>query len=168
MTTTASQAIKPALPPYDQVIVDIKDYVFHYKIESQKAWSYARTAILDALGCAIESVSKSADCRSFLGPVVPGTNVPDGFRLPGTSYQLDPLKGAFDFGTMIRYLDHNDALAGADWGHPSGKIDSLLQRRSLQLFGPEYQQTTSELYSRSRTGYVAHLPAAGWLTLALQ
>lgn len=165
MTATASQAVKPALPPYDQVIVDIKDYIFHYKIESPKAWSYARIAILDALGCAIESVSKSADCRSFLGPVVPGTNVPDGFRLPGTSYRLDPLKGAFDFGTMIRYLDHNDALAGADWGHPSGKLDSL---RSLQFFSPEYQQTISEPCLRSWTGCAAHLPAAGWLTPVLR
>ena len=122
MTTASSQASKPTFPSYDQVIIDITEYVFHYDVQSPRAWSYARTAVLDALGCAIETVSKSAECRSFLGPVVADTVVPDGFRLPGTSYQLDPLKGAFDLGTMIRYLDHNDALAGADWGHPSGEI----------------------------------------------
>lgn len=105
---------------WDQVLVDIKDYVFHYKVESTNAWQTSRTALLDALACAIESIHTSAECRSMLGPIVPGTIVPDGFRLPGTSYQLDPLKGAFDFGTAIRYLDHNDALGGADWGHPSG------------------------------------------------
>lgn len=113
---------RPTLPPYDQVIVDIKDYVFHYKAISDKARACAQIAILDALGCAIETVAKSTQCRAFIGPVVPGTMVPNGFRLPGTSYRLDPVKGAFDLGSMIRYLDHNDALAGADWGHPSGRL----------------------------------------------
>ena len=111
---------------WDQVLVDIKDYVFHYEIQSPKAWLSCRTALLDSLGCAIESVSKSAECRRMLGPVVAGTVTPDGFRVPGTSHQLDPLKGAFDFGTAIRYMDHNDTMGGADWGHPSGK-------RSLDL-----------------------------------
>jgi 2-methylcitrate dehydratase len=103
------------------VIVDIAKYVFRYKIQSQKAWQNARTALLDAMGCAIETVSKSTDCRKIFGPVVAGTVVTDGFRLPGTLHQLDPLKGAFDMGTAVRFLDHNDCLAGADWGHPSGK-----------------------------------------------
>lgn len=107
---------------YDKVMVDIKDYVFHYKIESPKAWAFARTSLLDSFGCAIESISKSSECRRMLGPVIPGTTVLDGFRLPGTSYQLDPMKGAFDFGTTIRYMDHNDTMGGADWGHPSGEM----------------------------------------------
>ena len=124
---------------WDQVLVDIKDYVFHYKVESTNAWQTSRTALLDTLACAIESIHTSAECRSMLGPIVPGTIVPDGFRLPGTSYQLDPLKGAFDFGTAIRYLDHNDALGGADWGHPSGTsvpwacIPFCTDRFSLQI-----------------------------------
>ena len=71
---------------FDQVIVDIKDYVFHYEIENPRAWLYARTTMLDALGCAIESLHNSSECRSLLGPIVPGTAVADGFRLPGTSY----------------------------------------------------------------------------------
>jgi 2-methylcitrate dehydratase len=107
---------------YDQVIIDIKDYVFHYDVQSPKAWTYARLAVLDTIGCGIEGLKQSAGCRNLLGPVVPGTVVTDGFKLPGTSYQLDPFKGAFDFGAMIRYLDHNDGFVGADWGHPSGKI----------------------------------------------
>nr|QTE76007.1 ScyR7 [Scytalidium album] len=114
-----------SLPPYDSVIVDIATYVYHYPLSpttSPKAFQYARIALLDAIGCAIETISKSADCRAIFGPIVPGTTTPDGFKLPGTSYQLDPLKGAFDMGTAIRFLDHNDAIAGADWGHPSGAI----------------------------------------------
>ena len=113
-----------SLPAYDQIIVDIKDYVFHYPVQSSKAWQNARIALLDAIGCAVETVFKSADCKRMFGPIVPGMTTPNGFRLPGTSYILDPLKGSFDMGTAIRYLDHNDALAGADWGHPSGKKPS--------------------------------------------
>ncbi|TVY83943.1 2-methylcitrate dehydratase, partial [Lachnellula suecica] len=111
---------------YDQVLVDIKDFVYHYKPTSKVAWGRARLALLDALGCAIESIHSSAECRSMLGPVVPNTTVPNGFKLPGTYYQLDPIKGAFDLGTAIRYLDHNDALGGAEWGHPSDNIGALL------------------------------------------
>ncbi|KAL9122899.1 MAG: hypothetical protein Q9187_000550 [Circinaria calcarea] len=111
---------------YDQVIVDIKDYVFHYQSFSTKAWACARTAVLDALGCAIESLYSSPECRHMLGPIVPGSSVPNGFRLPGTAYQLDPVKGAFDLGTLIRYLDHNDALGGAEAGHPSDNLGALI------------------------------------------
>jgi 2-methylcitrate dehydratase PrpD len=106
---------------YEQVIVDIKDYVYRYKITRPEAWQSAQIALLDALGCAIETVHKSTDCSKMFGPWALGTVVPSGFRLPGTSHILDPVKGAFDLGTAIRYLDHNDAIAGADWGHPSGK-----------------------------------------------
>lgn len=106
--------------PYDKPIVDITQYVFHYQIDDQKAWSAARVALLDAMGCAIETLSTSEECQKLLGPTVPGTEVLNGFRLPGTNLSLDPVKGAFDMGTLIRYLDHNDALSGAEWGHPSG------------------------------------------------
>ncbi|THW75785.1 putative 2-methylcitrate dehydratase, partial [Aureobasidium pullulans] len=112
--------------PYDQVIIDIKDYIFHHDSFSTRAWENARVALLDSIGCAIETVSKSQDCRRMFGPVVPGSVVPYGFRLPGTSFVLDPLKGAFDMATAIRYLDHNDAIAGADWGHPSDNLGSIL------------------------------------------
>ena len=109
-----------SLPPYDKVTLDITDYVFHYDIQSSEALKYARTALLDAMGCAVETISENTDCRRLFGPFVPGTVTANGFRLPGTSYELDPVKGAFDMGTAIRFLDHNDAIAGADWGHPSG------------------------------------------------
>ena len=112
--------------PYDALLVDIVRYVYHDAISSKTAYQRARVALLDALGCAVESFSLSSECRSMLGPVVPGTTVPNGFRLPGTAYVLDPVKGAFDLGTMIRYLDHNDAYPGAEWGHPSDNLGALL------------------------------------------
>ena len=106
---------------YDQVIANIADYVYDFEIKSEKAWINARATLLDALGCAYECLAISEDCRKLVGPVYPGTAiVPNGFRLPGTHYQLDIMKGAFDMGVLIRYLDHNDAFFGAEWGHPSG------------------------------------------------
>lgn len=67
-------------------------------------------------------MTKSPECRRILAPWSKSATVPDGFKLPGTSYQVDPVEGAFSYGTQLRYLDHNDALGGNDWGHPSGKL----------------------------------------------
>lgn len=114
--------------PYDQVIVDITVYVFHYEIPPEsKAWERAKTALFDALGCAFETLKQSPEAGTIIGPVVPETIVPHGFKLPGTSFQVDPIKAAFDLGTLIRYLDHNDAFPGAEWGHPSGEPTKALR-----------------------------------------
>ena len=109
---------------YDQPIIDVAHYIFHYQIPDteQAVWKCARGALLDAIGCAIETAATSHEYRALLDPVVVGTVVPNGFRVPGTELQVDPVKGAFDLGVLIRYLDHNDALGGAEWGHPSGII----------------------------------------------
>ena len=111
---------------YDKVLQDITSYVFHYEITSSHALSRARLALCDALGCAVETLSISSDVHQLIGPFAPGTIVPDGFRLVGTSHQLDPVKGAFDLGTLIRYLDHNDAYPGAEWGHPSDNLGAII------------------------------------------
>lgn len=120
--------------PYDKPIIDIAHYVHHYQIQDQAALKSARVALLDAMGCAIETASKSEECRALLGPPIPETTVPGGFRVPGTKHQMDPVKGAFDMGVLIRYLDHNDALGGAEWGHPSGTTPQFndLGRRNNQ------------------------------------
>ncbi|KAF7312274.1 hypothetical protein MIND_00240400 [Mycena indigotica] len=112
-----------ARPDYDSLIQDIAAYVYDYQISSPKAWRDARLALLDSMACAIESAPV---CASFIGPVAEGTIVPNGFPLPGTSHVLDPLKAAFDLGSLIRFLDHNDAFPGAEWGHPSDNIGAIL------------------------------------------
>ena len=110
---------------YDEIITTIVDYAYDFDIQSPVAWIRAKATLLDALGAAFESIHTSAECVQLIGPTFPGTAVvPTGFRLPGTVYQLDALKGAFDMGAMIRYLDHNDAFPGAEWGHPSGRSRS--------------------------------------------
>lgn len=111
---------------YDAISIDITKYVYEYTITSPAAWSRARIALVDALGCAMETLHCSAECVSLLGPDPAGTITPNGFRLPGTVHQLGPMKGAFDLGSLIRYLDHNDAFPGAEWGHPSDNLGALL------------------------------------------
>lgn len=109
----------------DKVIVDIFDYVYENHIFSPLSYARARLLLLDAFGCAMETLQNSAT-RSILGPYVPGTTIANGFHLPGTSIVNDPAKGAFDFGTLIRYLDHNDALGGVEWSHPSDSLAAII------------------------------------------
>ena len=110
---------------FDPVLTDITDYVFNYDISSPHAWQRAKVALFDAVGCVLETLKRSPESCAIIGPVVEGTVVPNGFKLLGTTFQTDPVKGAFDLGTLIRYLDHNDAFPGSEWGHPSGKQGNL-------------------------------------------
>src|SRR6202021_2053572 len=112
-------------PPYDQVLVDIADYVCGYTIESELAFVTARNCLIDTLGCGLEALEYPA-CTKLLGPVVPGTIVPNGAKVPGTAFQLDPVQAAFNIGAMIRWLDFNDTWLAAEWGHPSDNLGGIL------------------------------------------
>ncbi|NHB96728.1 bifunctional 2-methylcitrate dehydratase/aconitate hydratase [Photorhabdus stackebrandtii] len=112
-------------PEYDQVIVDIVDYVMEYPITSSIAHETAYYCFLDTLGCGLEALEYPA-CKKLLGPIVPGTVVPNGVRVPGTQFQLDPVQAAFNIGTMIRWLDFNDTWLAAEWGHPSDNLGGIL------------------------------------------
>jgi 2-methylcitrate dehydratase len=85
----------------------------------------ARYVFLDTLGCGLKAL-EFPHCTKLLGPVVPGTTVPNGTRIPGTPYQLDPVLGAFNIGAMIRWLDFNDCWLAAEWGHPSDNLGAIL------------------------------------------
>ncbi len=112
-------------PQPDQVLVDIADYVAHRSIHSSLAYDTARNCLIDALGCGLEALSYPA-CTRLLGPIVPGTVVPRGAKIPGTRFQLDPVQAAFNLGTMIRWLDFNDTWLAAEWGHPSDNLGGIL------------------------------------------
>jgi 2-methylcitrate dehydratase len=112
-------------PPFDSVMVDIVDYVTRGEAPSALAYETARHCLLDTLGCGLEALEYPA-CTKLLGPVVPGTIVPHGARVPGTSYQLDPVHAAWNLGVMVRWLDFNDTWLAAEWGHPSDNLGGIL------------------------------------------
>lgn len=112
-------------PDYDHVLHEIADYVLNYKITSQEALNTARNCLMDTLGCGLLAL-RFPECTKHLGPMVEGTIVPYGARVPGTSYRLDPVKAAWDIGCMIRWLDYNDTWLAAEWGHPSDNLGSIL------------------------------------------
>ena len=112
-------------PTPDQVLVDIADYVVQYNIQSTAAWTTARNCLIDTLGCGILAL-RFPECTKLLGPHVPGTVVPNGARVPGTTYVMDPVKAAWDIGCIIRWLDFNDTWLAAEWGHPSDNLGGIL------------------------------------------
>ncbi|MGA7857349.1 MAG: MmgE/PrpD family protein, partial [Terracidiphilus sp.] len=112
-------------PAPDKVLTDIADYALSYEIKSDLAYETARYCLIDTLGCGLEALEYPA-CTRLLGPIVPGTVVPHGARVPGTSYQLDPVQAAFNIGAMIRWLDYNDTWLAAEWGHPSDNLGGIL------------------------------------------
>ncbi len=120
-----SAAISNVRPKADKVLVDIVDYVMKYKISSREAYDTARLCLIDTLGCGLEALEYPA-CTKLLGPVVPGTVVPNGAKVPGTQFQLDPIQAAFNIGAMIRWLDFNDTWLAAEWGHPSDNLGGIL------------------------------------------
>jgi 2-methylcitrate dehydratase len=112
-------------PPFDKVIADIADYALGYEIKSDLAYETAHYCLMDTLGCGLEALEYPA-CTKLLGPIVPGTAVPHGARVPGTSFQLDPVQAALNIGAMIRWLDYNDTWLAAEWGHPSDNLGGIL------------------------------------------
>src|SRR6516162_11717275 len=113
------------LPPFDELLKQIADYVCDYNSPSEEALNTARYCLLDTLGCGLLALKYPA-CTKLLGPVVPGTVVPNGARVPGTDYALDPVTAAFNIGTIIRWLDFNDTWLAAEWGHPSDNRGAIL------------------------------------------
>ena len=120
-----SAPVSNVRPKPDQVLADIADYVTEYRIRGDLAYETARNCLIDTLGCGLEALSYPA-CTKLMGPIVPGTFVPNGAKVPGTSFQLDPVQAAFNIGAMIRWLDFNDTWLAAEWGHPSDNLGGIL------------------------------------------
>ena len=114
-----------ARPEPDQVLVDIADYICDYEINSTEAYDTARNCLMDTLGCGLLAL-RFPECTKLLGPLVEGTTVPNGARVPGTQFRLDPMKAAWDIGCIVRWLDYNDTWLAAEWGHPSDNLGAIL------------------------------------------
>ncbi|MGQ4879462.1 2-methylcitrate dehydratase [Billgrantia sp. LNSP4103-1] len=122
MSATAERNVRPE---YDDELQKIADYVLDYRIESDEAMDTARYCLMDTLGCGLLAL-RFPECTKHLGPLVEGTVVPNGARVPGTSFRLDPVKAAWDIGCIIRWLDYNDTWLAAEWGHPSDNLGAIL------------------------------------------
>ena len=120
-----SSNIAREIQEYDQEIIDIVDYVEKFEVNSDVAYQTAWNCLIDTLGCGLEALEYE-ECRKLLGPLVSGTSVTNGVRVPGTNYELDPVQGAFNIGAMIRWLDFNDTWLAAEWGHPSDNLGGIL------------------------------------------
>ncbi|WP_200626135.1 2-methylcitrate dehydratase [Pseudomonas sp. LAM2023] len=112
-------------PDYDQVLQTLADYALGYRVESPEALDTARNCLMDTLGCGLLAL-RFPECSKLLGPLVEGTVVPNGARVPGTSYRLDPVKAAWDIGCTVRWLDYNDTWLAAEWAHPSDNLGGIL------------------------------------------
>src|SRR5690242_13193580 len=112
-------------PQPDELLVAIADYTKNYQVDSPQAYETAKYCLMDTLACGFQALKYPA-CTRMLGPVVPGAVMPGGSRVPGTSYELDPVQGAFNIGAMIRWLDFNDTWLAAEWGHPSDNLGAIL------------------------------------------
>jgi 2-methylcitrate dehydratase len=112
-------------PAPDKVLTDIADYALSYRIDSKTAYETAYYCLMDTLACGFQALQYPA-CTRLMGPVVPGAVLSGGARVPGTSYELDPVQAAFNIGAMIRWLDFNDTWLAAEWGHPSDNLGAIL------------------------------------------
>jgi len=112
-------------PPPDAALTAIASYAREAQITSEAAYDTARYCFMDTLACGFQALKYPA-CRKLLGPLVPGAVMVGGARVPGTSYELDPVQAAFNIGAMIRWLDFNDTWLAAEWGHPSDNLGAIL------------------------------------------
>ena len=109
----------------DQALQDIADYVIGFKVESEEALNTARNCLIDTIGCGLLAL-KYPNCTRHLGPLVPGTTVENGARVFGKSFELDPVKAAWDIGALVRWLDFNDTWLAEEWGHPSDNLGAIM------------------------------------------
>src|SRR3974377_1579193 len=112
-------------PDPDYLLVGIAEYVQNHAVASETAYDTARYCLMDTLACGFQALKYQA-CTKLLGPVVPGAVMPGGARVPGLSYEWDPVQAAFNIGAMIRWLDFNDTWLAAEWGHPSDNLGGIL------------------------------------------
>src|SRR6476620_1916382 len=112
-------------PDPDALLVDIADYVLSSGIASTEAYDTARLCLMDSIGCMMLALNFPA-CTKLLGPIVPGADMKQGVRVPGTKHELDPVQGAFNIGALVRWLDYNDTWLAAEWGHPSDNLGAIL------------------------------------------
>ena len=142
MSSTVETNVRPNP---DDLILKIANYVHDYEIKNDEAINTAKYCLMDTIGCGLLALT-FPECKSLLGPHIEGTEVPNGVRVLGTNYKLDPIKAAWDNGAIIRWLDFNDTWLAAEWGHPSDNLGGILSACDYisQNF-PEKEITVKEI-----------------------
>jgi len=112
-------------PEFDKEILAIAEYVLTETTVNKAAYETAYYCFLDSLACAFMALAYP-ECQKLLGPIVPGATLPNGAKVPGTNFQLEPVQAAFNIGALIRWLDFNDTWLAAEWGHPSDNLGGIL------------------------------------------
>ncbi len=108
----------------DRVLQFLSDYAISltYQKLPQEVVHQVKRRTIDALGCAMGAYlaepPKVARAHALEVTADPGATV------LGTRHRTAPELAAFANGVMVRYLDFNDAEAGA--GHPSDNIPAVL------------------------------------------
>ncbi len=138
---SAHDAKSAERPAPDAALTAIADYARNFKLGGEGAYDTARYCLMDTLACGLQALKYPA-CRKLLGPVVPGAVMPGGARVPGTSYELEPVQAAFNIGAMIRWLDFNDTWLAAEWGHPSDNLGGILAVADYQARAAVMSGTT--------------------------
>lgn len=112
-------------PDFDELLTKIARYASDFEIKSDLAYGTAKYCLMDTIGTGLLALNFPA-CTKLLGPVVEGAEFrPLGAKIPGTSYQLEPERAAFNVGAMVRWLDFNDTWLAAEWGHPSDNLGAI-------------------------------------------
>lgn len=112
-------------PDFDELLTKIARYASDFEIKSDLAYETAKYCLMDTIGTGLLALNFPA-CTKLLGPVVEGAEFrPLGAKIPGTSYQLEPERAAFNVGAMVRWLDFNDTWLAAEWGHPSDNLGAI-------------------------------------------
>ena len=97
----------------------------HELRENAAAHEAAFLALMDSLACAFKSLQDPA-CAKLLGPLVPGATMAFGARVPGTSYQLDPVQAAFNIGATVSWLQANDPALATASGHMADSFGAIV------------------------------------------
>jgi 2-methylcitrate dehydratase len=95
------------------------------RVFPEAAYESALLALMDSLACAFKAVQEPT-CAQLLGAVVPGATMAFGARVPGTSFQLDPVQAAFNIGTMVAWHDVNDPALATASGHLADNFGAIL------------------------------------------
>ncbi|HUX73348.1 MAG TPA: MmgE/PrpD family protein [Steroidobacteraceae bacterium] len=102
----------------------VADYAASAAGDSDDAYAAAFARLLTSFARGFAALRLPA-CVQMLGPVVPGATMSHGARVPGTSFELDPVTAAFNIGAMVGWLDGGDRAGCVPAGRSSDTLGAV-------------------------------------------